>query len=144
MAGSAIALALGLPADLARPDAAAAQLDQGDRPRRLCVHTADAGAVGEGLMLQSYASGIGAGLAAPGRPPAVKVLVALTSSLYGPLQSVAMARPIHGLCHTPHVWAKTHHVLHRPSSPHGQFYPASGLASLRWRTRITPDTMPDN
>lgn len=95
-------------------------------------------------MLESYASGIGAGLAAPGRPPAVKVLVALTSSLYWPLQSVAMARAIYGLCHTPHVWTKTPHVPHRASSPQGQFYPASALASLRWRTRVFPDTMPDN
>lgn len=95
-------------------------------------------------MLESHASCIGADLAAPGRPTAVEVLVALTSSLYWPLQSVAMARAIYGLCHTPLIWAKTPHVPHRASSPHGQFYPASGLASLRWRTRVFPDTMPDN
>ncbi|WP_299949592.1 hypothetical protein [Hyphomonas sp. BRH_c22] len=67
------------------------------------------GPLGMGLMLVSYACGIGAGLAAPGRPTAGKVLSALTSPFYWPLQSVAMARAIYGLCHAPHFWAKTPH-----------------------------------
>lgn len=58
-------------------------------------------------MVVSYLAGLAAGVAALGHWGERPLIVALTAPLYWPLQSVAMALALYGLCHAPHFWAKT-------------------------------------
>ncbi|KDA02506.1 glycosyl transferase group 2 family protein [Hyphomonas oceanitis SCH89] len=67
------------------------------------------GTLGTCLMVVSYIIGIATGLAAPRRDGAGAIAAALTSPVYWPLQSIAMARALYGLWHQPHFWAKTPH-----------------------------------
>lgn len=104
-----VALAEGLPADVARPDAAAAHLLRRNGLCWFCIHAADIGRSDPVCDGARAVGGLVSGLVAPGRRTARSVLVALTAPLYWPLQSIAMARAIYGLCHAPHFWAKTRH-----------------------------------
>ena len=75
----------------------------------LCVPDVSLGPLGTGVMLVSYVAGVVTGVAAPGGWGWRPLIVALTAPLYWPLQTVAMARALYGLCHAPHFWAKTPH-----------------------------------
>tara|TARA_R110000744_G_scaffold89472_1_gene173891 strand:- start:1261 stop:2643 length:1383 start_codon:yes stop_codon:yes gene_type:complete len=75
----------------------------------LCVPDVSLGPLGTGVMLVSYVAGVVTGVVAPGGWGWRPLIVALTAPLYWPLQTVAMARALYGLCHAPHFWAKTPH-----------------------------------
>jgi len=75
----------------------------------LCAPDLSLGPLGTGVVAVSYLAGVATGVAAPGCWGKRPLIVALTTPLYWPLQSVAMARALYGLCHAPHFWAKTPH-----------------------------------
>ena len=74
-----------------------------------CVPGLSLGPLGTGVMIVSYLAGVATGVAAPAHRGRRPLIAALTAPLYWPLQSVAMARALYGLCHAPHFWAKTPH-----------------------------------
>jgi glycosyltransferase XagB len=73
----------------------------------LCLPDLSLGQLGTGVMVVSYLAGVAAGVAAPGHRGERPLIVALTAPLHWPLQTVAVARVLYGLCHAPHFWAKT-------------------------------------
>lgn len=62
-----------------------------------------------GFVTASYLASILMAAAAPGRVSARRLLLAVTSPLYWPLQSLAMGRAVYSLVRCPHFWAKTPH-----------------------------------
>lgn len=61
------------------------------------------------LCLSLFTGGLSASLA-PGPWHWRRLFDMLTLPLYWPLQTLAMARALWSLCHTPHYWAKTPHI----------------------------------